>query len=370
MVGFGGLTLYLGGGARGRRHEGGVVLVGHQRAVLAVADQPAGGGVVERDHGQAAGHGLGGDVAEGLGDAGEQEQVGRRVVRGEVGAAALAREDGVGAAQLQLLAQRAVAHQHQAGARLLAPDGLEGGEQRLQVLLGREAAHAGDDQVVGAGAPLRAQRVAAVRGVEAAHVHAARHLRQVAEALGLQVVEQRLRGHHRALRRVVEAAQVGHDGPAQEAEAVVLAVGVEVGAEVGAHRQAQRLGGQQRRAAERALGGDVHHVRTLLAPQPHQRSLARQAHAQAGVVGNGNAAHQHVALRVAGRGGRVVGGLARPHHLHEVVALAQALHQAGDGHGHAVDLGRIGLRHAGDSQGSVADVFSHGRRLRIVASCR
>ena len=44
-------------------------------AIAAMVDQARGGGVVERHHGQPAGHGLGGDVAEGLGDRGEEKHI-------------------------------------------------------------------------------------------------------------------------------------------------------------------------------------------------------------------------------------------------------------------------------------------------------
>jgi len=227
-------------------------------------------------------------------------------------------------------------------------DRVEGVEQHGQVLLGREAADAGDDQVVGAGAPLRAQRLAAARGVEAAGVDAARDGQQVAEALALQLVVQRLRRHHRALRGVVEAAQVAQDHLLHEAQTVVRAVGMEVGAELGAHRQAQRPGRQQRGAAERAFGGDVDDVGPLALPQPDELSGARQAHLQAFVTRDRHAAHEEVA--VDRRGGRV-GGLARAHDAHAVVARTQALHQAGHRHRHAVDFRRVGFRHAGNSQG-------------------
>ena len=96
-------------------------------------------------------------------------------------------------------------------------------------------------------------------------VDAARHHRQLAKAAALQVAPQRFGGHHRALRAVMELAQVGHDRLVQPAHAVVPAVGVEVGAEVRTHRQLQLQRGLQRRPAQRPFGGDVHDVGPVLA---------------------------------------------------------------------------------------------------------
>jgi len=178
--------------------------------------------------------------------------------------------------------------------------------------------------------------------VEVLGVDAARNHAQAAEAAGREVAAQGLGRHHRAQRRVVELAQVSHDGLAQPPDAIVLAVGVEVGAEIRGHRQLQVPAGLQRRPAQGAFGGDVDDVRSAQRPQAHQRAFGRHAHAQVTVARDRQAAHQHLVETLALLPG-IGAGLARAHQLHVVLAQAQAFDQARQRHRHAVDFRRIGL---------------------------
>ena len=234
--------LRVAGQLRRQRHEAVGIAQPRQQAVLAAADQLAGRSVRESQHRQAAGHGLGRDVAEGLGHAGEDEGIGRGVVRGQVLAGAHAGKQRLRAARLQVGTHRAVAHQQQAAVGPHLAHGVVGAHQQAEVLLRCQPAHMGHHLGAFAHAPGRPQCAAAVPGVVAGGVHATGHHAHVVEAVAQQLALQQGRGHHGGLCGVVEAAQVGHDGPLQPADAVVLAVGVEVGAEVRGHPAAPGAG--------------------------------------------------------------------------------------------------------------------------------
>ena len=183
-------------------------------------------------------------------------------------------------------------------------------------------------------------------------VDAARPQRAVAEAGGLEAAHQVGAGHHGDAGAVVERAQPALDRAAQHADAVVPGVVVEVGVVAGGQRYAQRPRRRHRRAAERALGGDVDDVGPARAPAPHQHRARGQAEAQRAIAGDGQAGADQ--LGDAGMGGRERPGrarrLVRPHHLHLVPAPGEALDQARQRHRHAVDLGRPGLGHQRDGE--------------------
>ena len=97
----------------------------HARRLTAIALAQAGAiddvlgrsRIVEGQHRQAAGHGLYRDIAEGLGDAGEQEHVGRGVVCGQVVATAHAGEHRACTVAFQQFALRAIADEYHFGCR-------------------------------------------------------------------------------------------------------------------------------------------------------------------------------------------------------------------------------------------------------------
>ena len=325
-----------------RGAKGFCVVEGHEQPVVAVLDELMRGGVVEAHHSQAAGHGLGQHVAEGLGDARKQEEVGRCVVGGQVFTAAQAGKDGGRATLLQARAFRAVTHQHQACRAVHRLQRLKGLQQRAQVLLSGQPADTHHHHVGRPGAPLLAQRGAAACRVEEPRVHAARDHAHTLEAGGLKLGAQAFGGHHRACGAVMKLAQVSHDRVAQPGHTIVFAVGMEVGAKVAHHRQLQVAGGLQRRPAERPFGDQVHHIRPLQRPQLLQRAPGRQAHLELWVARDRQAAHQHFGKALFLQGGIAL-VLARPQQLQLVAAVVQAVDHARNGGGHTVDFGRVGF---------------------------
>ena len=147
----------------------------------------------------------------------------------------------------------------------------------------------------------------------------------------------------------MKLAQVSHDGLAQPANAVVLAVGVKVGAKVRTDGQLQVVCCLQRRPAQRAFGGNVHDVGSVHGPQLHQRTFGGHAHAQIGVAGYGQAAHQHLVETHAAIAGLLF-VLSWAYQLHVVVAVVQTFHHFGNRHGHAIDFRWVGFCDHRDSQ--------------------
>jgi hypothetical protein len=203
---------------------------------------------------------------------------------------------------------------------------------------------------------LSAQRGAAPGRVEALGVDAPSDDVQALEALLAQLPAQIGRGRERGVTEVVELAQVGQQGRAQPAHAVVLAVGVEVGAELADDGQLQLARRLQRAPAQRALGGQVNDVGPLEAPAPHQRALGGQSHLQLRVARDGQAAQQHLGESRMHRRD-IVAVLARANQLQLVSALTQALDHARNAARHAVDLRRVGFRDHRDAQVAVGGRF-------------
>ena len=252
---------------------------------------------------------------------GKQEQVGGRVVRRQVVAGAQAGEDRVGAAQ-------------SASSLRIGPSPTSTRRARGWSLAYRVE---GGDQCGRGSSPARAGRRRSRRDRRGPTPHCARRaslrcalrrsgfmstpratVHRGRESLAcLQVVVQGLRGHHGALRRVVEAAQVGHDRPASGSRSRSACC-----------RRGSWCGSRSRPAgpapcaasiAERPSGPSVAMCTTsgrCFAPQLHERALAGQAHAQARVVRDRDAAHQHVAVARRRTVAPHVAGLARTHHLH------------------------------------------------------
>jgi hypothetical protein len=239
------------------------------------ADDFLGGGAVVGDHSEAGGHRLNGHVAPGLGQAGKQEHVAGAVVRGQRLADLRAAVNGVGAPGLPERALGAITHQHQTRGGMGRTHGIEGAEYQFQIFFGRQAPHIQCHRLVLAHAPARAQRRIAAAGMKPLGVDPAPDDLDVLVTKAEQLAADALGRHQGDGGLVMELAQVGDDGAAQQAEAVVAAVAVEIGVEVARHRQPQLVGRRQRRPAERAFGGNLHHIRALLGPQLGQRSLRR-----------------------------------------------------------------------------------------------
>ena len=134
------------------------------------------------DDREARRHGLEDHVAEGLGQAGEGEDVGRRVVVGQVFARSVADEPRERAhPTLDLGPRRAVAHEEVADLRTRLGHDLQRVGQVIDVLLGRDPADMPDHDVVGAEAqPLADRDPPLAVGTEEVAVHAARPERPAA----------------------------------------------------------------------------------------------------------------------------------------------------------------------------------------------
>jgi hypothetical protein len=195
---------------------------------------------------------------------GKRKRVGRRVVRGELGAALGADEARRRMLRGEALPRRAVADDDHAQVGPVAPGALEGAQRELDVLLGRDTADRDEHRRLGTGLPLRAQRRAARRRREAGDVDAATDDRELVEARGGELAPCRLRRHEGALRQVVEAAHQAERRPGEHAEAVVPRVLVEVGAEVRGDRDALRARRGERRPRQRSGRREVHQIGTAL----------------------------------------------------------------------------------------------------------
>ena len=184
---------------------------GCEHAVLTVHDMLARGRVVEGHDRQAACHGLDGDVAERLGDAGEQEHIRRGIVAGQILVGAHAGENMLGVQALHAGTLRSVTDQHEPRPRpALAHRGERRQDQR-QVLLRRNAPDVGDDRVAVLHAPLPAQRATAACRIEQARVDAARHDFEPAITLALELRTQLAGGDEGAQRAVVKAPEIATD---------------------------------------------------------------------------------------------------------------------------------------------------------------
>ncbi|MCY1542929.1 hypothetical protein D9M68_787100 [compost metagenome] len=151
----------------------------------------------------------------------------------------------------------------------------------------------------------------------------------------------------------MEPAQVVGQQPGQQTRAVVPGVLLEIGVETAHHRNPQAPRGAQGGEAQRALGGDVEHIRLALAPAAQQLVQAGLAPLQARVAGQRPATDQQ---QVVVASAAVVAGLARAHQLQPVAGTAQAVAEAAEGVGHAVDFGQEGFADQRDVQGR----YGHG----------
>ncbi len=188
----------------------------------------------------------------------------RRQRLAEVGAA----EDRVRAPGLPAGALGAVPHQDQAAGGVRFAHGVVRAKHQGQVLFGGQAPDIQRHRLVLGGPPARAQGRVAARGMKLPGVDPAADDLDVLVTVAQQLAADARGRHQGDGSLVVEFSQVGDDGAAQQAESGVAAVAVKVGVEVARHRQAQLVGRRQRRPAERAFGGDLHHVGTLSRPQP------------------------------------------------------------------------------------------------------
>ncbi len=178
-------------------------------------------------------------------------------------------------------------------------------------------------------------------------IDAARQQFQAFEAAALQFDALAAAGHQGQLRTVVEPAQVAGQRPGQQADAVMPGVLLEVGVKAADHRDLQALRGTQGGQAERAFGGDIEHIGAMQPPLAQQLVQGRLAPLQAGIARQRPATgEQQLVIALAA----VVSALPRTHQLQAMAARAQAVDQAPEGIGHAIDFRREGFADQGDKQ--------------------
>jgi hypothetical protein len=148
------------------------------------------GGVVVGDHGEPARHRLQGHVAEGLGLAGEEEDVGRGVVRGQVVRRPESTKHEIGMVALEGGAQRPVSHHDEAEVAVHRPHGPVRVDREPDILLRRKPPDVQDHQIVVRRAPGATERRRSAGRVEAAAVDAASEHTEIPEAGGRELVAQ------------------------------------------------------------------------------------------------------------------------------------------------------------------------------------
>ncbi len=127
-----------------------------------------------------------------------------------------------------------------------------------------------------------------------------------------------------------------------------MGVAIELGMESGSDRYVEPARRIEGGSTERAFGCDIERMRSVVAPEPHQSRLGRDAEAQVAIHRQGNAGDQTlVAYSVTA--GALTGELARANDLNPMSGLAQGLFIALQGVGDAVDFRRVGFGDEGDS---------------------
>lgn len=181
-------------------------------------------------------------------------------------------------------------------------------------------------------------------------------------ALQLQLLAD---ARHQCQRRtVVKPAQVMRQHPGQQTEAVLTGVLLEIGMKTAHYRDPQAPCRAQGRQAQRAFGGDVQHVRALAFPAPEQFVHRRLTPLQPRIPRQRPAPAEQQGV-VAGQG--LIAILARAHQLDLMPTGAQAITQAAQGIGHAVDFRREGFGDQGDVQSCRHDPSVSGGHVVIVS---
>ena len=268
-----------------RRDEALPVALPDRQPAHAALDVHARRRVVIRDHEKPARHRLQGDVAERLGLAGEQEDVGRGVVRGEVVARLESGEDQIGMVAPQRRAEGPVTHEHEPKSPAHPAHCPVCLDRKLDVLLGGEASDVQHHEVVTRHAPRFAQGEGPARRVEAAAVDTAADHAEVPEARSHELGLQAFGRDERSRAGVVEIAEVAGRRVPQPAGAIVTDIGVEVRVKSAVDGYAEGGPRAQRRPAERSFRRGVHGIGTVARPGRAQRRAGRQSDLQAAIAG-------------------------------------------------------------------------------------
>jgi len=263
-------------------------------------------------HRHRAGQRLEIDQAEGVGAAGEHQDVGRRQMRGKIRAEAITGEDRARMAPLQPGPLRAVTD-HDPGA---GPIHVEEG---IDVLFHRHAAD------VGRYGPRQIQKVLRSRP-EQLGVDAAAPLREVREAARRQIAAQRSGADHAARGRGMEPAQgaIGHaQGHGKPGAQILGKLRVVRARETNARAHAKAPGGEP----QRSLGGDVQGLGRKLQNGLLDVTVGPQREPDFRISRAGNAAK-----------------IARREHAHRMTEAAEPRCRLGQGADDAVGLRKPSIR--------------------------
>ncbi len=211
----------------------------------------------------------------------------------------------------------------------------EGADGKFEIFFRSDASDDDDDGGFGAGVPACAEVVAAFFRGEEFGIDAATHEVDVAEAFGLEFFDDADGGGEGAIGSTVEALQVGHGEGLQAAEAVAFHVFVEIGVKAGGDGDAECFGGFDGGFSKGAFGGDVDGIRAAFEPAFAEFERFGQADADFAVAGE----------REGGGDGFSAFALASADDVDAVAALAEAIREASESHGHTVDVRGEGIGH-------------------------
>ena len=248
------------GGERLGKGDGVGLLAGrhHQPPGHTLGNKAGAPGRARGDHGQPARHGFEGDIAEGLGDAGVEEDVAAGERLPERLAGLEPGKDRAGQIGSEPAARRAVAdHQHlvRHAARAQLDDRLG---EHVEAFLHHQPPeeHDGDVRL---GQPERAPPFGiAARGGEDRAIHSAAPQPDIGVHLHRQqLVDHALRRGDQRVAAGVEAPQQADDQRFEEGHVVIARIGFEPGVDRGEHRNVMILRPPQRRMARGIGRGDV-----------------------------------------------------------------------------------------------------------------
>src|ERR1700754_362408 len=322
---------------------------GDANAVLPVANDFARGGFGVGDHGDARAQRFEHHVAEGFGEAGEDEEIRARVVGGQIVAAAGAGEDDVGIGGFERGAARAVTDDDAARPGHAAEQGAVRLDHHVQVLFRGDAAHAEDHRRIGRRAPCLTQALVAAFRMEARRVDSAAKHAHVVHAEIVELTRQLAGWHEGGLRAAVEAGQVVPHQRSQRAETIVADIEIEAGMEPGGDRDAEPARRTDGAPAQGAFRGHVDGIRPFGAPAALDAKTGGQAEAQARVArhrGAFDGEYVHAGFG-EGRGRR----MDRTDQVDGVTAAQESAGKGLDGQGDTVDVRCIGLGDDADSHG-------------------
>ncbi len=256
-------------------------------------------------------------------------------------------EDVVRVVALHTDAQRTIADEDKAAARIGGTHRGEALEEKRKIFFGRHATGVDDDGIFRGGVPLQPQVAGAAGRVKLPGVDAAREHGEIKEAKFGQLGAEFGGRRKGAGRAIVDTPEPPEDEAVEGSVTVVAGVGVEVGVKARRDGDAQGAGGRHGRGAERALGGDVDDVGTVGQPAAAEFRARRESETKQRIARHGQAGERDFeklgvggVTREIGPAGAVDGD--------RVAASAEFTGDDPKRHRHAVDFRRKSFGDEGD----------------------